>query len=387
MRIIFIQDQPIYEYHGDFYHPKSANFFFRYLAGLKNSDKLTVYSAIISITESEKIKKYSKVNHPLIEYRKIPDSRNLKNLLGIFRNVKKIVVESDFCYLRSGLASSMAAYFCKKNNIPYMAIVNEDVYKNTKAHRSLFVRMTAYPLALLNRYTIGNANYACYVTKEYLQSQYPCGGLVVGCSDVEFLDINNDANKNRNKRIDNHQGNVILGSVGLLTTAIKGQDTVIKAISELKKQGYSNYEYWLVGGGCKDRLFNLASSLGVEDQIRFLGEKSHDDVLKWFEGIDIYIHPSRSEGLPRTILEAMTKATPCICSNVGGIPELLDDNYLFEYNGNEISSLTSLIIKMTPDEMKIQAQKNFYKSKEYEPEVLEKIRSNFFSNAINTYRQ
>ena len=387
MRITYIQDLPIYEYNGDFYHPKSANFFFRYLDGLKNDDKLTVYSAIISITNTEKIKKYSKVNHPLIEYKKIPDSRNLKNILSLPKIVRKIVVNSDFCYLRSGLATTFASYYCKRNKIPYMAIVNEDVYKNTKSHSKLFVRLTAYPLLMLNRYMIRNANYACYVTKEYLQRRYPCNGSVLGCSDVEFLDINSDAIRDRYHHIENHNGNIILGSVGLISTAIKGQDTVIKAIAELKKDGFTNYEYWLVGSGSKDWLNNLAITLGVAEQIKFIGEKSHNDVLKWFENIDIYLHPSRSEGLPRTILEAMTKATPCICSNVGGIPELLDEDYLFEYDGNEVTRLKALIRKMNPDEMRIQAKRNFEKSKEYDPVVLAQIRSTFFSEALNNNRK
>lgn len=84
----------------------------------------------------------------------------------------------------------------------------------------------------------------------------------------------------------------------------------------------------MVGAGKPNRLRNLAAELGIANQIEFLGEFKHDDVQKWFETIDIYVHPSRSEGLPRTILEAMTKAVPCICSSVGGIPELIDGDSL-----------------------------------------------------------
>ena len=92
-------------------------------------------------------------------------------------------------------------------------------------------------------------------------------------------------------------------------------------MAKLKAEGFTNYIFQMVGTGKPNRLRNLAAELGIANQIEFLGEFKHDDVQKWFETIDIYVHPSRSEGLPRTILEAMTKAVPCICSSVGGIPD------------------------------------------------------------------
>ncbi len=383
MNVVYIQDQPVYRYKDEYFHPKSANFYFRYLSGLNKGDKLFVYARIIDINDNVRISKYEKVSHPMIEFRDIPETRNLKNIFCVYKRVKTIVNDVDFCYLRTGLASSFASYFCKWKGIPYMAIINEDIYKNTKAHSSLFVRLSAYPLRYLNRHLVKLANYACYVTKNYLQEHYPCDGETLGCSDIEFLDIKETALQNRINHIRKHTGKVVLGSIGLVTTAIKGQDTVIKALSLLKKQGYDNYEYRLVGGGSSMRLQGLAIEFGVGEQVKFLGEFSHDDVLKWFDEIDIYLHPSRSEGLPRTILEAMTKATPCICSNVGGIPELISPECMFAYNGNEVESAASLILKMDNNKMIEQAKRNFEKSKEYDPNKLSQIRGNFFIKAIN----
>ena len=176
-------------------------------------------------------------------------------------------------------------------------------------------------------------------------------------------------------KIKKQEGTIVLGSVGSISTELKGQDTVIKALAKLKAEGLTNYKFTMVGAGNPDRLRNLAIELGVENQIQFLGEFKHDDVLIWFEDIDIYIHPSRSEGLPRTILEAMTKAAPCICSLVGGIPELIDQGSLFTYNGTEVDTLVNIIKGFSKEKMEREARINFNRSKNYEPKLLEQRRN------------
>ena len=188
-------------------------------------------------------------------------------------------------------------------------------------------------------------------------------------------------------KIKKQEGTIVLGSVGSVSTELKGQDTVIKALAKLKAEGLTNYKFTMVGAGNPDRLRNLAIELGVGNQIQFLGEFKHDDVLIWFEDIDIYIHPSRSEGLPRTILEAMTKAAPCICSLVGGIPELIDQGSLFTYNGTEVDTLVNIIKGFSKEKMEREARINFNRSKNYEPKLLEQRRNAFFIQAINEFRK
>lgn len=387
MRVVYIQDQEVAFFNGAYYHSKSEHFFERYLAGLCERDTLTVYCGVIYLADDKQINKFKKVSHPRIQYEVIPEFRKLKNLPSIYRQMKEIVSGADFCYLRTGIASSIAGYYCEKYHVPYMAILNEDVFKNLWLHPNQVFKLFAYPISWMVHNMVKKANYACYVTQTYLQERYPCSGLICGCSDIEFLDINEQSLQNRLRRIGTNESELLLGSVGSVSALLKGQDTVIKALADLKKKGVNKYRYELVGTGNPHRLQKLAKDLGVEDIVFFKGAYSHEDVLKWFENIDIYIHPSHSEGLPRTILEAMTKATPCICTRVGGVPELISEEWLFEYNGNEVADLTNLIIKMDSQHMKNQAQLNFEMSKGYNPEVLEKRRSEFFSSAIENTRK
>lgn len=387
MRIIYIQDQEILRYKDGYFHSKSEHFFERYLAGLGENDTLTVYCGIIEVDEYSFVKKCKKIDNPRIIYKCIPEFRKLGNMFSIQKKVKEAVRGADFCYLRSGIASSMASYYCKKMDVPYMAIVNEDVFKNLWMHPNKLFKLFAYPLSWFTHKMVKDASYACYVTKDYLQKQYPCKGETLGCSDIEFLEINDSAIENREKKIDALEDKIVLGTVGSVSAKLKGQDTVIKALAILKSKGIMKYRYQLVGRGNSQYLYNIAKQYGVDEMVEFKGPLLHGDVIKWFESIDIYVHPSHSEGLPRTILEAMTKATPCICTRVGGVPELIEDNYLFSYNGSEVDDLILLLHRMTKDEMKRVAVDNYEHSKAYEPSVLERRRRKFFEKAISTLKK
>lgn len=387
MNIIYIQSESIDYYKGKYYHSKSEHFFSRYLSGLKDGDTLTVYASVNKLSDSSILSKYKDITNARIKYVELPDFRKFSSIIPTYKLIMEIVKSADFCYLRLGFAAFVAAQYCHRHNVPYMAIVNGDVFQTTRKHSSLKVRLSSYPMLYMAKYVINHAKYALYVTKYYLQNKYPCPGKSLGCSDVEFLDMSDDYLATRLERINEHRIPIVLGSAGNVATVIKGQDTVVKALSELKREGHNEYVYQLVGTGDQSILRDLAKTLGVESIVQFMGEYSHDEVLKWFEKIDIYLHPSRSEGLPRTILEAMTKATPCICSDVGGIPELISDEFLFSYNGEEVSHLKDLILKMTKEKMVEEATNNHSLAKEYNPELLDQKRSAFLEDAISRTRE
>ena len=62
----------------------------------------------------------------------------------------------------------------------------------------------------------------------------------------------------------------------------------------------------------------------------FLGLKTSKEVMKILKDADIYLQPSLQEGLPRSVVEAMSVALPCIGFNTGGIPELLEPEFVVD---------------------------------------------------------
>lgn len=69
--------------------------------------------------------------------------------------------------------------------------------------------------------------------------------------------------------------------------------------------------------------------LPIVNKVKFLGLLDIEDVNKYLEKIDIYIQPSRTEGLSRALVEAMSRGCFCIASKVGGNPELIEEKYLY----------------------------------------------------------
>lgn len=121
------------------------------------------------------------------------------------------------------------------------------------------------------------------------------------------------------KKEDNIKYDLIL--VGSMRSNVKGIDILLKSIKII--EDHIN-KVAIVGDGIlKDELINLRNNLGLENKVDFLGNRK--DINNLLEQSKIFILPSRWEGLPVSILEAMSKAKPIIATKVGGIPEILED--------------------------------------------------------------
>lgn len=84
----------------------------------------------------------------------------------------------------------------------------------------------------------------------------------------------------------------------------------------------------LVGPGNQiDELKALADELGIGERVRFIGRVPHTDVPKWLSRFDVYVAPSilDSESFGVAVIEASACRRPVIVSNVGGLPEVVDD--------------------------------------------------------------
>lgn len=111
--------------------------------------------------------------------------------------------------------------------------------------------------------------------------------------------------------------------VGRLEEA-KGVDILLKAIHFLKTQNNLELKVAIVGSGSKkDEYENLSKQLGLNNSVKFLGLRN--DIQALMQSSKIFVLPSRWEGLPMVILEAMANGIPIIATKVGGIPEVIKD--------------------------------------------------------------
>ena len=230
-----------------------------------------------------------------------------------------------------------------------------------------------------------------YVTKNTLQKRYPTGvdAFSTNCSsyysDVE-LDKNvplttQDILKKCNRFNSDRMFNIIM--IGTLEQYYKAPDIALKAISICKKRN-ANIHLTLIGGGkLKSALEDYAKELNIQSIVAFSGQLPKNEVLIELDKADIFIMPSRQEGLPRAMIEAMSRGLPCIGTNIGGIPELLNPDDLIAPNNAE--ALADKICEILKNNKRLceMALRNFEISKEYSENILKPKRNSFYNCISN----
>ena len=242
-----------------------------------------------------------------------------------------------------------------------------------------------HPLRRVFRYSgiknlktvVKNTSAAIYVSKQTLQARYPV----------------------RRKTFSTNASNVILPpeafvmeakvlkksppfsivTVGTLAVMYKAPDITIKAMSILKTRGLRVSLQWMGDGKYRPAMEALAKRYGVFQTISFTGHiRSACAVRKNMDGGDLFVLPSRTEGLPRALLEAMARGLPCIGTEIGGIPELLDKMALVPVNDPKRLAERIEHFLNTPKLADAQAKRNLIEAKNYASEILDTRRLQFY---------
>jgi colanic acid/amylovoran biosynthesis glycosyltransferase len=138
----------------------------------------------------------------------------------------------------------------------------------------------------------------------------------VGINPVEFTAVNRPKNTT----------DIIILTVARLVEE-KGLKYAIEAICRVLNNNGFNTKYLIAGSGYLEReLKNLTHELGIEKNIVFLGEMTHDEIIELMGKASIFILPSIAEALPVVLMEAQVSGLPVIATNVGSISEIILDN-------------------------------------------------------------
>lgn len=299
--------------------------------------------------------------------------------------IRELLNDVDVSIIRVPAGNShKVAKFAEKMNKPYMVEVVGCVWDALTTHS--FKGKLVAPLFFCNmKRAVKNATFGLYVTKDFLQKRYKCKGLSFSCSDVKLSEIDSEVVHNRLNFCRNfsYKQTVNITTIGAVDVKYKGQEFVIRAMSKLKKQGY-NFKYILVGGGDTSRLQNIANMLGVGEDVVFTGNLTHDKVYEVLDNTHIYVHPSLTEGLPRSVLEAKSRGCAVVCSKVGGIPEIVDKENLF--NKKDIKAIMDFLVGYNPRKLENEAVANIAFAKQFALCNSNEIRDEFMKTIINTLK-
>lgn len=383
MKAIFCHDLPIYkDINGVYCSTTLTDSMFQRFFGV--ADELIVATRVYPLNKT-----YAEAHQEPITLGKVkilatPNMMSAKGMIFQREPFKKAMRETlkdvDLVFLRGGECATVAYEVCREMKKPYLVECGGVSWGSFWYH-SFLGKLAAPRMELKIIQIIRHANFVAYVTEKYLQQRYPTKGVSTHASNVYLKEIEPETLQRRQALIATRKklDSIVIGTTAAVNVKYKGQEYVIRALARLKKRGYK-VSYELVGGGDQSRLKKIAKRYGVSDAVHFLGEKTHDEVLNWLDSIDIYAQPSRQEGLPRALVEAMSRGCPAIGSTTAGIPELIDSNVVFN-NGNvsEITKILSKIIDGVPGyDMSVLAENNFNKACEYKYEKIEERRTALF---------
>lgn len=375
MNVLIITDQHVFPKEGKYYAEFSFNNVIdRYVNAFNNVTLFARTGIIENIAKSATEVKGVEI---------IPAGTNIDLLNGkIKKKLKLLIPKYDLLILR---LHSMLAYqafsIAKKHRIPYLAESMSCAWDGLWNINIIGKILAPYMFFSMKR-TVWNAQYAAYVTKSFLQKRYPCRAKSLSASNVFIDSLDEQILKTRLKKIENYNPNYItLMTAGGLNVKFKGQQYVIKSIPLLNRAGI-RVKYLLVGSGRKDYLMKQAIRYNVSDQVFVLGSVKHEEVLSMMDEIDLYVQPSLQEGLPRTVIEAMSRACPCIGAKTAGIPELINPECVFKRRSAKAIAKTIISIN-NKEKMSELARINHNNAINYENTVLERKRKEYYSYVLN----
>lgn len=375
MKCLFCYDGPLeVDSEGNFYGTVINDKVFERYEAITDE----IYVAI-RVIQTVKPNKKSLIKNKNVTVYKIENISSVSGQIKkrkILKDISEIVKKIDFMIIRlPSFIGNECEKIARKENKPYI-IETVGCPWDSLWNYSFKGKLVAPLMWLQTKKKIFNAPYVVYVTNEFLQKRYPTKGKYVCCSNVEISD-DTVLDQEKLKRYENLSENdvLVLGTSAAVDVPYKGQECVLRAIPILLKKGI-NVRYEMAGGGNQIHLQKIIKELKIEKNVVFKGLMPHEDIFNWLHFVDIYIQPSKQEGLPRSLIEAMNSTCFCIGANTGGIPELLSDELIFSNKKNNYIEIARLIENNWKN-MKKEAENNFLQSIQYGKNKIQNKRDKF----------
>ena len=306
--------------------------------------------------------------------------RRLRNLARVRRELLTLFGQTDCVIARMPTELGReAAALALATGKPLAINIGGCVLDGLRTHGSLAGRIYA-PIAYQRmRSVVRRARWVHYVTKDFLQARYPAadGAHTIACSGVDIREVPLNLLETRLEAIDKEGKVLTFGSISSLYGRFKGIQHALAALQRAAPR-LPPFRFRILGGGNQTPWRELAMRHGLADRVIFDGTlPAGEPVRQWLDGIDIYLQPSLREGLPRALIEAMSRACPAVASNVAGIPELLPQEFM--HTPGDVARLAELVERVAVPSIRADmATRNWKRAQDFTLPRLEKIRGEFW---------
>ena len=276
-----------------------------YIQALKQKDYEGTFTIVVTGVRDEKILKSFVDLGCALEY--LPDRK--KEMLRYIFSLKSLMQRQKFDVVHvHGNSSTMGLELslAKIEKVPVrIAHCHNSRCEHPKVHKLL--------------YSLLRASYTQAVACSTLAGDwiFGCGNYTVlpNAIDLQKFQYNPEIRKRYREMLNIDEKTLLLGHVGNFNEQ-KNHEFLVNVFYEVQKQRKA--KLILLGAGpLQDTVKKQVSSLQMDDQVYFLGIR--DDVNCWMQAMDVFVFPSRWEGLPVTLIEAQASGLHCVVSkNISG---------------------------------------------------------------------
>lgn len=382
MRAVFAHDH-IFQVSGSggvYSHGFPSTAWDRYFAAF---DQLTVVGRMAETARDGVEARVGSAERENVNFRFVPSLSSLRGVLidrpRALRAIREELNQSHALIARVPSEIGAAAVSVARDlGLPYALEVVGEAGETLRNYGNLIGRVYAPIADLRLRSLAADARFALYVTRRALQQKYPTQGVQTGCSNVNLPDFDvQEIIGRRLARFEDCRFPLVMGTIGSLYP-VKGIDVALEALANVRDR-IPPFVYRVLGGGDSTKCRRRAEVLGISELVDFDGTlPAGEPVYRWLDQVDLYLQPSRIEGLPRTLVEAMSRGCPALGSRLNGIAELLPDDRT--HPSGDAEALGDLIAGLAtdPTAMRHDARRNTQVAVGYSRSVLAERRSAFW---------
>ncbi|WP_446785269.1 glycosyltransferase [Macellibacteroides fermentans] len=382
-KLLISCDDYIFHHKGKYYF-KNQEWYDFYQRYLRVFEKLKICNRVIN--EKEGSKNRIHCNDPRIEIHPIPifhgPAQYTKSYFAIGRAMKSAIDGCDAAVLR--LPSTVAQRLSKqiiKAGIPYATEIVFDAHDGADTANS-FIEKILWRIIDKQMQTIcANAYGVSCVTSNYLQQRY--FSLKSDHFESNYSTLALDRSFFTGPRHFPNKKVLTIAHVDLQIGlhSRKGTDIIILALAKLKKKGIIvNIKFagedW---DNSTQKILAYAKKHGIEEQVECTGFLNRQQLDEYLNNSDLFVLPTKAEGLPRVIIEAIAKGMPTVTTPASGNSELIPAHYLVDFY--DVDTLAERIEELATnkDTYEQVSKVNYEHSLQYEASILQRRRDEFYT--------
>lgn len=383
-KLLISCDDYIFRHEGKYYFTSQEwyDFYQRYL---RVFEKLKIANRIIDEPDLKKGRILA--NDSRIEIHPLPIFHGpleyAKTYFATGRAMKNAVDGCDAAILR--LPSTVAQRISKqvlKAGIPFATEIVFDACDGAKTANNLFEKALWKIIDHQMRSTCAKADGVACVTANYLQRRYFSKKPNHFVSNYSTLNLDKSFFTAPRQYPEKDVLTIAHVDLQIGLHSRKGTDIIIQALSKLKKEKGIIVNVKFAGDdwdNSKEMILNYAKEYGIDGQVECTGLLSRAELTAFLDNCDLFVLPTKAEGLPRVIIEAIAKGLPTITTPASGNPELISSDYLVSFY--DVDTLAKKIECFVTDKAEYErvSKENYEHSLQYEGSILQGRRDEFYN--------